>query len=130
LAAADEIATLDAKAILFSQSNVRKTLPKIVESMRANGWRGNPIDVVRQQNGTLIAVDNTRLLAAKLTGTPVQARIRAFDEVFPVARDPDNLFFSSLATGNRPASVRSCPVRHPQFLRMRSRWRGFGKRDK
>ena len=99
--AAAAVETLEANGILFSQSNVRRTLPEIVDSMRANGWQGGPIDVVRMKDGTLIAVDNTRLAAAKLTGTPVQAMIRPFDEVFPVVRDPKNQFFSNLLTGER-----------------------------
>jgi len=37
-------------------------------------------------DGGLTAVDNTRLAAASLTDTPVQAVIRGFDEVFPAAR--------------------------------------------
>lgn len=69
--------------------------------MRANGWQGAPIDVVRMADESVVTVDNTRLLAAKLTGTPVHATIRGFDEAFPIARDIDNAFFSNLATGER-----------------------------
>ena len=86
-----ETATLDASTIRFSQSNVRSTLPKIVESMKANGWLGEPIDVVRMPDGGLTAVDNTRLAAASLTNTPVQARIRGFNEAFPATRAGGNL---------------------------------------
>jgi len=96
--------SIDARAVQFSQSNVRQTLPQITQSMRANGWQGAPIDVVRMSDGTLIAVDNTRLAAAKLTGTPVQAKLRSFDEAFPVLRDPDNLYFTNPVTGGRAAT--------------------------
>ena len=89
--AANRAVTLDASAIRFSQSNVRSSLPEIAQSMRANGWQGAPIDVVRMANGTLTAVDNTRLAAANLSRTPVQAIIRNFDEVFPAARAGGNL---------------------------------------
>jgi filamentous hemagglutinin len=85
-AAADNVATLDAAAIRFSQSNVRSSLPEIAASMKANGWQGAPIDVVRMADGTLTAVDNTRLAAAALSTTPVQATIRGFGEAFPAAR--------------------------------------------
>jgi hypothetical protein len=88
---AAESVTLDANAIRFSQSNVRSTLPDIVESMKANGWQGSPINVVRMPDGSLTAVDNTRLAAASLTNTPVQAVIGGFDEVFPAARAGGNL---------------------------------------
>jgi filamentous hemagglutinin len=54
--------------------------------MKANGWQGAPIDVVRMADGTLTAVDNTRLAAAALSTTPVQATIRGFGEAFPAAR--------------------------------------------
>jgi hypothetical protein len=99
-AAAPQIAVLDANAILFSQSSVRRRLSEIVQSMKLNGWRGDPI-VVRMPNGTVVAVDNTRLAAAKLTGTRVQATIRGFDEAFPIARDVDAEYFTNLVTGAR-----------------------------
>ena len=89
--AAKTTATFDASAIRFSQSNVRSSLPEITASMRANGWQGAPIDVVRMADGTLTAVDNTRLAAATLSNTPVQATIRGFGEAFPAARAGGNL---------------------------------------
>ena len=90
-AAEGGVQTLDANLIRFSQSNVRSSLPDIVASMKANGWQGAPIDVVRMADGGLTAIDNTRLLAAHLTDTPVQAVIRDFNEVFPAARAGGNL---------------------------------------
>jgi hypothetical protein len=42
-------------------------------------------------DGGLTAVDNTRLAAASLSETPVQAVIRSFDEVFPATRAGGNL---------------------------------------
>ncbi len=84
-------ATLDASEVLFSQSNVRRTLPELVESMKASGWKGAPIDVVRLDGGQLVAVDNTRLLAAQLSGTRVQAVVHAAGEAFPAARAAGNL---------------------------------------
>ena len=83
--------TLDANAVRFSQSNVRNSLPQLTESMKANGWQGAPIDVVRMADGGLAAVDNTRLAAAGLSMTPVQAVIRDFSEVFPASRAGGNL---------------------------------------
>jgi RHS repeat-associated protein len=83
--------TLDPTTIRFSQSNVRSTLPEITQSMKAKGWQGGPIDVVRMPDGTLVAVDNTRLAAASLTDTPVQAVVREFGETFPAARAGGNL---------------------------------------
>jgi hypothetical protein len=83
--------SLDASTVRFSQSNVKSILPEITESMKANGWQGAPIDVVRMADGRLTAVDNTRLAAASLTNTPVQANIRGFNEPFPAARAGGNL---------------------------------------
>ena len=79
---------LEASAIRHSQSNVRATLPEIVQSMKAEGWQGPPIDVVRMADGGLTAVDNTRLAAANLTRTPVRANIRGATEAFPSSRGP------------------------------------------
>ena len=90
-AAESRAVTLEANAVRFSQSNVRSTLPRITQSMKAKGWQGSPIDVVRMADGSLTAVDNTRLAAASLSNTPVRAIIRGFDELFPAARAGGNL---------------------------------------
>jgi len=89
--AAKGTVSLDSSAIRFSQSNVRSSLPEITQSMRANGWQGAPIDVVRMADGGLTTVDNTRLAAASLSGTRVQAVVRNFDDVFPAGRAGGNL---------------------------------------
>jgi hypothetical protein len=52
--------------------------------MAANGWKGAPIDVVKMGDG-LVTIDNTRLLAAHMTGTPVQAAIRGANEALPAS---------------------------------------------
>jgi filamentous hemagglutinin len=85
------VVTLDASAIRFSQTNVKSSLPDISASMQANGWQGAPIDVVRMADGSLTAADNTRLAAACLSRTPVQAVIRNFDDAFPASRAGGNL---------------------------------------
>jgi RHS repeat-associated protein len=81
--------TLDPSQVRFSQSNVRLDLPDKVASMRQHGWVGDPIDVVRMSDGGLTAVDNTRLAAAAMTGTPVQVIIREGAEAFPESRGPE-----------------------------------------
>jgi RHS repeat-associated protein len=83
LAAPRGIATLDAAAIRFSQSSVNG-VGEIAKSMAANGWKGAPIDVVKLGDN-LVTLDNTRLLAAHLTGTPVQALIRSAGEALPAS---------------------------------------------
>ncbi len=47
--------------------------------MRTNGWKGDPVDVVRMPDGRLTSIDNTRIRAAREAGIDVQANVRAFD---------------------------------------------------
>jgi len=75
--------TLESSAIRFSQSSVNG-VEEIAASMRANGWVGAPVDVVATQGG-LVTVDNTRVLAASLTNTPVQAVVRGAGEALPAS---------------------------------------------
>jgi RHS repeat-associated protein len=74
LGAVGDYEILDASTIRFSQNSVNDVAP-IVQSMSENGWVGDPIVVVRMADGGLTTVDNTRLLAASLTNTPVQATV-------------------------------------------------------
>jgi hypothetical protein len=81
--AAEEVTTLSSSAIRFSQSSVNG-VGEIAQSMAAKGWAGAPIDVVQMGDG-LVTVDNTRLLAASMTNTPVQAIIHGAGEALPEA---------------------------------------------
>ena len=50
--------------------------------MKANGWKGDAIDIVRVGDGKLTTLDNTRVLAASRSGTKVRAKIyNASDEL-------------------------------------------------
>lgn len=60
--------------------------------MKANGWVGDPIDVVKMPDGKLTTVDNTRVLAAKNAGIDVQANIHAASD--PISAD-DAIRFTS-----------------------------------
>jgi hypothetical protein len=71
--------------IRFSQSSVTG-VAEIEASMRANGWQGPPIDVVRMPDGKLTAIDNTRVLAASRAGIDVQAVVHPFDEPLPTSQ--------------------------------------------
>ena len=76
--------TLSAEAINFSQNSVNN-VAAIADDMAVNGWVGEAIDVVQVQNGTLIAIDNTRLLAARLTHTPARVVVRQVgDKISPL----------------------------------------------
>jgi hypothetical protein len=73
---------IDPNIIRFSQHSVTGT-PAIADAMRANGWVGDPIDVVQMPDGSLTTVDNTRVLAAKQAGIDVSANVHGFDEPLP-----------------------------------------------
>ena len=80
---------MDPRDVRFSQKTVsyRKvrdgreyTYDEILESMRERGWDGEPIDVVRMEDGGLTSLDNTRLRAATETNTAIEARVHDPDE--------------------------------------------------
>ena len=75
-------ATINPSDIRFSQSSVNGA-SEIIDSMKAKGWDGDPIDVVRMPDGNLTTIDNTRVLAARYAEIDVQANVHAFDEVLP-----------------------------------------------
>ncbi|CAI8737065.1 hypothetical protein COM13_12345 [Bacillus pseudomycoides] len=51
--------------------------------MKANGWKGDPIDVVKMPDGKLTTIDNTRVAAAREVGIEVQATIRNYSDPLP-----------------------------------------------
>lgn len=51
--------------------------------MKANGWKGDPIYVVRMSDGKLTTIDNTRVVAARESGIEVQATIHDASELLP-----------------------------------------------
>ncbi len=69
-----EVVELDPKTIRFSQTSVNDTA-EITQSMKAKGWDGDPIDVIRMKDGGLTTIDNTRVLAASRAGINVKARV-------------------------------------------------------
>ncbi|MFX3617633.1 MAG: hypothetical protein ACE3JK_08895 [Sporolactobacillus sp.] len=68
--------------IRFSQTSVNGS-EEIITSMKANGWKGEPIDVVRMPDGSLTTVDNTRVAAAREAGIDVKATVRNYDGLLP-----------------------------------------------
>ncbi|MCE9992694.1 hypothetical protein LZ633_11905 [Enterobacter asburiae] len=76
------IRQLDPSEIRFSQNSVNGTA-ELVKSMKTNGWRGDPIDVVRMADGKLTTIDNTRVLAASRAGIKVAARIHNASDTLP-----------------------------------------------
>jgi hypothetical protein len=79
LQAADRAVSLKPETVRLSQNSVNGAAP-IIDSMRANGWAGPPIDVVRMPDGGLTAVDNTRVVASRHAGIELRAVVHPFDE--------------------------------------------------
>ncbi|WP_299432033.1 DUF6443 domain-containing protein [uncultured Aquimarina sp.] len=75
---------LSTNSIRFSQTSVNG-LEDLVGSMKKNGWAGDPIDVVKMEDGGLTTIDNTRVLAAHEAGISVEAVIRQSDELLPAS---------------------------------------------
>ena len=69
-------------SVRLSQSSVNG-VGRIASSMRANGWVGDAIDVVRMPDGALTTIDNTRVVAANYAGIDVLANVHGFDELLP-----------------------------------------------
>jgi filamentous hemagglutinin len=55
----------------------------IVSGMRANGWQGEPLNVIRMPDGTLTSIDNTRLLAARQAGIKAHIKVHDYDVPIP-----------------------------------------------
>lgn len=51
--------------------------------MKENGWRGDPIDVVRMDDGELTTLDNTRVVAARAAGIDVKANAHDYNDSLP-----------------------------------------------
>ncbi|MET3562028.1 hypothetical protein ABID30_001116 [Enterococcus rotai] len=76
------IENVNPSEIRFSQTSVNGS-DEIIASVKANGWKGDPIDVVRMPDGSLTTLDNTRVAAAREVGIDVQANVRSFDTPLP-----------------------------------------------
>ncbi|SDR87454.1 DUF6531 domain-containing protein [Microlunatus soli] len=75
--------SIPSDSVRFSQNKAGAGVAEIRDSMRANGWKGDPIDVVKMQDGGLTSLDNRRLLAAKMAGIDVKANVHGFDDLIP-----------------------------------------------
>lgn len=88
---------LDPTEISFSQATVayqkkNSTLnyDDLVQSMKKNGWQGEPVDVVRMPDGAPTSVDNTRILAAREAGIKIDTNLRGYNE--PISDDQARRF--------------------------------------
>ena len=76
------IENVNPSEIRFSQTSVNGS-DKIIASMKANGWKGDTIDVVRMPDGSMTTLDNTRVAAAREVKIDVQANVRSYDTPLP-----------------------------------------------
>ena len=56
------------------------TYDDLVTSMKTNGWKGDPVDVVKMPDGKITSMDNTRGTAAREAGIDVKATIHNFND--------------------------------------------------
>jgi RHS repeat-associated protein len=93
----EAVKTINPNEIRYSQSSVNGA-QKIIDSLKANGWMGDPIDVVRMSDGNLTTIDNTRVLAAKNAGIDVKAVVHGANDPIP----PDMAVRFTSKTGEIP----------------------------
>lgn len=51
--------------------------------MKANGWQGDPIDVVEMPDGIYTTIDNTRVVSAREAGIKVEANVHGYNDPLP-----------------------------------------------
>ncbi|OCG71455.1 hypothetical protein A9G43_05105 [Gilliamella sp. Occ3-1] len=85
------ISTLNPSEIRFSQNTVsynkvergtdmKYTYDDLVTSMKTDGWKGEPVNVIKMPDGKFTSMDNTRIAAAREAGIDIKANIRNFDD--------------------------------------------------
>jgi hypothetical protein len=88
LAVASRFATfISPKLIRFTQKTMNgPKFDKLVQSMKAKGWQGDAIDVVKMKDDLYTSLDNKRLAAAQDAGIEAKVNVHNYDDVFPEAR--------------------------------------------
>lgn len=74
--------SISPETIRYSQTSVNGSA-EIIESMKEHGWKGDPIDVVRMDDGQLTTLDNTRVVAARAAGIDVKANVHGYNDPLP-----------------------------------------------
>ncbi|WP_306807157.1 VENN motif pre-toxin domain-containing protein [Snodgrassella communis] len=83
--------TLNPNEIRFSQNtvsynkvergtNMKYNYDDLVTNMKTNGWKGDPVDVIKMPDGKFTSMDNTRIAAAREAGIDIKANVRNFDD--------------------------------------------------
>ena len=97
-------------AIKFSQKDVGAVLgdketpfADLVDSLRKEGWKGEPIDVIEMPDGSKVSLDNRRLLAAQIVGMKeIPVVYHPPNEPFPAARAASDAFELKVAVRKLP----------------------------
>ncbi|MDE5908327.1 MAG: hypothetical protein K2H52_06275 [Lachnospiraceae bacterium] len=76
-------AIINPNEIRYSQSSVNGS-SEIIDSMKQNGWKGDPIDVVEMPDGVYTTIDNTRVVSAREAGIDVQATTHNYNDPLPI----------------------------------------------
>ena len=74
--------SINPNEIRYSQSSVNGS-NDIIQSMKANGWQGYPIDVVEMPDGIYTTIDNTRVVSAREAGINVEANVHGYNDPLP-----------------------------------------------
>lgn len=83
--------SFDANEIRFSQNTVSQTKTErgtgvkytyddLISSMKKDGWKGDPVDIIKMPDGKMTSMDNTRISAAREAGIKVEANVRTYEE--------------------------------------------------
>jgi len=64
-------------------TGVKYTYDDLVNNMKTNGWKGDPVDVIKMPDGKMTSMDNTRISAAREAGIDVKANVRNFNDPLP-----------------------------------------------
>ncbi len=59
---------------------MKYTYDDLISSMKKDGWKGDPVDIIRMPDGKMTSMDNTRISAAREAGIKVQANVRTYEE--------------------------------------------------
>ena len=74
--------SINPNEIRYSQSSANGS-SDIIQSMKANGWQGDPIDVVEMPDGIYTTIDNTRVVSAREAGINVEANVHGYNDPLP-----------------------------------------------
>ncbi len=65
------------------EAGMKYTYDDLVSSMKKNGWKGDPVDVVKMPDGKMTSIDNTRISASRDAGIKVEANVRSYNDPLP-----------------------------------------------